>query len=48
MRTMIFPKLEIVFTRASPAFDTLFMGYVFNINNVHESDVEKLTFQAFY
>ena len=25
-------KLEIVFTRAAPAFDYLFMGCVFNIN----------------
>ena len=39
--------LEIVFTRASPAFDNLFMGCVFNINTVHKT-VEKLTFQAFY
>ena len=40
-------KLEIVFTRAAPAFDNLFMGCVFNINTVHKT-VEKLTFQAFY
>ena len=39
--------LEIVFTRAAPAFDNLFMGFVFNINTVHKT-VEKLTFQAFY
>ena len=39
--------LEIVFTRAAPAFDNLFMGCVFNINTVHKT-VEKLTFQAFY
>ena len=42
-------KLEIVITRAAPAFHTLFMvmGCVFDINTVHKS-VEKLTFQAFY
>ena len=40
-------KLAIVFTRAAPAFDNLFMGCVFNINTVHKT-VEKLTFQAFY
>ena len=39
--------LEIVFTRAAPAFDNLFMGCVFNVNTVHKA-VEKLTFQAFY
>ena len=39
--------LEIVFTRAAPAFDNLFMGCVFNINTVHKT-VKKLTFQAFY
>ena len=39
--------LEIVFTRAAPAFDNLFMGCVFNINTVHKT-VEKLTFQAYY
>ena len=39
--------LEIVFTRAAPAFDSLFMGCVFNINTVNKT-VEKLTFQAFY
>ena len=39
--------LEIVFTRAAPAFDNLFMGCVFNINTVHKT-VEKLTFQASY
>ena len=39
--------LEIVFTRAAPAFDNLFMGCVFNINTAHKT-VEKLTFQAFY
>ena len=39
--------LEIVFTRAAPAFDNLFMACVFNINTVHKT-VEKLTFQAFY
>ena len=37
--------LEIVFTRAAPAFDNLFMGCVFNINTLHKT-VEKLTFQA--
>jgi len=40
-------KLELVFTRAAPAFDNLFMRCVFNINTVHKT-VEKLTFQAFY
>ena len=42
-------KLEIVITRATPAFHNLFvvMGCVFNINTVHNT-VEKLTFQAFY
>ena len=39
--------LEIMFTRAAPAFDNLSMGRVFNINTVHKT-VEKLTFQAFY
>ena len=29
--------LEIVFTRAAPAFDNLFMGCVFNINTVHKT-----------
>ena len=43
----LFSILEIVFTRAAPAFDNLFMGCVFNINTVHKT-VEKLTFQAFY
>ena len=45
--SIAFIKLEIVFTRAAPAFDNLFMGCVFNINTVHKT-VEKLTFQAFY
>ena len=42
-------KLEIVITRAAPAFHKLFMvmGCVFAINTVHKT-VEKLTFQAFY
>ena len=40
-------KLKLVFTRAAPAFDNLFMRCVFNINTVHKT-VEKLTFQAFY
>ena len=42
-------KLEIVFTRAVPAFHNLFMvmGCVFDVNTVHKT-VEKLTFQAFY
>ena len=42
-------KLEIVITRAAPAFHRLFMvmGCVFDINTVHKT-VEKLTFQAFY
>ena len=44
---VLFSILEIVFTRAAPAFDNLFMGCVFNINTVHKT-VEKLTFQAFY
>ena len=41
--------LEIVITRAAPAFHNLFMvmGCVFDINTVHKT-VEKLTFQAFY
>ena len=41
--------LEIVITRAAPAFHKMFMvmGCVFNINTVHKT-VEKLTFQAFY
>ena len=47
--TLMLPHilLEIVFTRAAPAFDNVFMGCVFNINTVHKT-VEKLTFQAFY
>ena len=28
-------KLEIVFTKAAPAFGNLFMGCVLNINTVH-------------
>ena len=38
--------LEIVFTRAAPAFHNLFMvmGCVFDINTVHKT-IEKLTFQ---
>ena len=42
-------KLEIVITRAAPAFDKLFMvmGCVFDINTAHKT-VEKLPFQAFY
>ena len=42
-------KLEIVITRAPPAFHKLFMvmGCVFDINTVHKT-VEKLTIQAFY
>ena len=47
VRYLPFIKLEIVFTRAAPAFDNLFMGCVLNINTVHKT-VEKLTFQAFY
>ena len=41
--------LEIVITRAAPAFHNMFMvmGCVFDINTVHKT-VEKLTFQAFY
>ena len=30
-------RLEIVFTRAAPAFDNLFMGCAFNINTVHKT-----------
>ena len=42
-------KLEIVITRAAPAFQKLLMvmGCVFDINTVHKT-VEELTFQAFY
>ena len=42
-------QLEILITRAAPAFYNLFMvmGCVFDINTVHKT-VEKLTFQAFY
>ena len=42
-------KLEIVITRAAPAFHKMFMvmGCVFDINTVHKT-VEKLTFPAFY
>ena len=42
-------RLEIVITRAAPAFHKLFMvmGYVFDTNTAHKT-VEKLTFQAFY
>ena len=42
-------QLEIVITRAAPAFHKLFMvmGCVFDINTVHKT-VAKLTFQAFY
>ena len=42
-------SLEIVITRAAPAFHKLFMvmGCVFDINSVHKT-VEKLTFHAFY
>ena len=41
--------LEIVITRAAPAFHNRFMvmGCVFDINTVHET-IETLTFQAFY
>ena len=41
--------LEIVITRAAPAFHKLFMvmGCAFDTNTVHKT-VEKLTFQAFY
>ena len=41
--------LEVVFTRAAPAFHNLFMVMrcVFDINTVHKT-VDKLTFQAFY
>ena len=48
-RKEILFKLEIVITRAAPAFHNLFMvmGCVFHINTVHKT-VEKLTFQAFY
>ena len=46
---LLWIKLEIVFTRAAPAFHNLFMvmGCVFDINTVHKT-VEKLAFQAFY
>ena len=40
-------QLEIVFTRAAPAFHNLFMGCVFNINTLHKT-VKKLMFQAIY
>ena len=42
-------KLEIVITRAAPAFHNPFMvmGCVFDINTVHKT-VEILTFQAVY
>ena len=45
----VFIILEIVITRAAPAFHKLFMvmGCVFDINTVHKT-VEKLTFQAFH
>ena len=45
----LFLILEIVFTRAAPAFHNLFMvmGCVFDMNTVHKT-VEKLTFQVFY
>ena len=41
--------LEIVITKAAPAFHKLFMvmGCVFDINTVNKT-FEKLTFQAFY
>ena len=46
---LITVKLEIVITRAAPAFHKMFMvmGCVFDINAVHKT-VEKLPFQAFY
>ena len=34
---LLYLILEIVFTRAAPAFDNLFMGCVFNINTVHKT-----------
>ena len=34
LRPLLFLLLEIVFTRAAPAFDNLFMGCVFNIFNI--------------
>ena len=43
--------LEIVITRAAPAFHNLFMvmGCVFDINTVHKTvEKLKLTFQAVY
>ena len=48
-KSAILIKLEIVITRAAPAFHKLFMvmGCVLDINTVHKT-VEKLTFQAFY
>ena len=39
--------LEIVFTKAAPAFDKLLMGCVFNINTVYKT-IEQLKFQPFY
>ena len=43
-----YSKLEIMITRAAPAFQLfMVMGCVFDINTVHKT-VEKLTFQAFY
>ena len=41
-------SLEIVFSRAAPAFHNLFMGCVYNLNTVQKTVVEKLTFQTFY
>ena len=40
-------KLEIVFTKATPAFHNLFVGCIFDINTVHKT-VEKWKFQEFY
>ena len=45
--TVTIYTLEIVITRAAPAFYKLFMVMGFDINTVHKT-VEKLTFQAFY
>ena len=44
LRGLITLKLEIVITRAAPAFHNLFMvmGCVFDINTVHHKTVEKL------
>ena len=40
-------SIEIVFTIAAPAFDTLFIGCVLN-TKIAYTTAEKLTFKAFY